>query len=77
LRIDAVPPAGASDAAEDRGGLAAALAADDHCLADLRQTLRRPMADHTLMNAPAYAPNFESALRQMWKTCCGKGAARP
>jgi predicted O-linked N-acetylglucosamine transferase (SPINDLY family) len=56
--------------------IATTLAADKDRLADLRKTLRQRMAESPLMNAPAYARNFEAALRATWKNWCGKGAAR-
>jgi predicted O-linked N-acetylglucosamine transferase (SPINDLY family) len=55
--------------------IAATLAANKDRLADLRKTLRQRMAESPLMNAPAYARNFEAALRTMWMNWCNKGGA--
>lgn len=51
---------------------AAELCRDLHSLANLRSSLRSTMQASPLMDAPLFARNFESALRQMWREWCAK-----
>ena len=48
------------------------LASDLQSLAHLRTTLRAQMLSSPLTDAPAFARDFESALRHMWKEWCGQ-----
>jgi len=50
--------------------LATTLAKDLPKLAHLRTTLRPRMQSSSLMNAPTFARNFESLLRQIWREWC-------
>lgn len=56
---------------EEYAALAIALAMDQDRLRTLRATLRERMRGSPLMNAPAFAWNFESAYRWMWQRWCG------
>jgi protein O-GlcNAc transferase len=47
--------------------IAAALAADQPRLADLRRTLRQRLTDSPIMDAPRFARDVEAAYRQMWR----------
>jgi predicted O-linked N-acetylglucosamine transferase (SPINDLY family) len=48
------------------------LASDPGTLLNLRQNLRQTMLASPLTDAPAFARDFESTLRQMWKEWCGQ-----
>jgi predicted O-linked N-acetylglucosamine transferase (SPINDLY family) len=49
---------------------ASALAWDSKRLSNIRETLRTSMQASPLMDAPKFARNFETALRDMWKAWC-------
>src|SRR5262249_27127579 len=51
--------------------IATDLASDLSLLSQLRSTLRPRMMSSPLTDAPAFARDFESALRQMWTQWCG------
>ena len=55
---------------DDYVRLARAYAADLPRLAALRAGLRERIEASPLMDAPAFARNFEAALRQMWRMWC-------
>jgi protein O-GlcNAc transferase len=59
-----------ADSEEHYVSIAAALARDLPRLAHLRRTLRHRMQTSPLMDAPRFAKDFESALRQMWRDWC-------
>lgn len=53
--------------------IATALAADLSRLASLRRSLRQRMQNSPLMNATAFAKDFEMVLRELWTRCCAGG----
>jgi predicted O-linked N-acetylglucosamine transferase (SPINDLY family) len=56
--------------ADDYVQIAQHWANDLPALAELRRTLRQRMQASPLMNAPAFARDFETALRGMWRIWC-------
>ena len=54
--------------------IAIELANDLSRLKELRATLRPKMQSSPLMDGPAFARDFEAALRQMWHNWCASGA---
>jgi len=57
---------------DDYVGVARQLAHDLPRLAELRATLRPRMEASTLMDAPRFARNIETAYRTMWQHWCAR-----
>ena len=51
------------------------LSDDTQSLAALRASLRSRLNQSPLLNAPLLARNLETALREMWRAWCARGAA--
>ena len=58
--------------ADDYVCIASQWASDSAALAELRKTLRERMQSSPLMNAPAFARDFETALRGVWQKWCNR-----
>jgi predicted O-linked N-acetylglucosamine transferase (SPINDLY family) len=54
--------------------IAVALARDRARLRALRAGLRERMERSALLDAPRFAADVDSVLRQMWQTCCAEGS---
>jgi hypothetical protein len=63
----------ARQTADEYVEIAAALAQDQPRLAELRSTLRERMQQSSLMDAPRFAREVESAYRRMWVQWCSGG----
>jgi protein O-GlcNAc transferase len=57
--------------------IAAGLAGDLPRLSTLRSEMRQRMRESPLMDGPAFARDFQSILRQLWRSWCGGTVGNP